>query len=44
MNTPLFSAESKVFDPPIPGEREFEIGKVTSTNVHALARIDELVE
>lgn len=44
MNTPLFSAGSRQFDDPVVGDREFHIGTVPSTNVQAVARIDELVE
>jgi DNA helicase HerA-like ATPase len=44
MNTPLFSAGSRQFAQPVVGEREFAIGKVPSTNIEAIARIDELVE
>jgi len=44
MNTPLFSAGSRAFPPARIGEREFAIGRVPSTNVEAVARIDELVE
>ncbi len=44
MNSPIFSAGSRQFAPPIIGEREFAIGKVPSTNVEAIARIDDLVE
>ncbi|WP_209078509.1 DUF87 domain-containing protein [Shimia sp. R9_3] len=44
MNTPLFSAGSRQFDDPVVGDREFPIGAVPSTNVQAVARIDELVE
>jgi len=44
MNTPLFSADSRAFEAPIVGDREFRIGKVPSTNVDAIARIDELIE
>ncbi|MBO9434036.1 DUF87 domain-containing protein [Ruegeria sp. R13_0] len=44
MNTPLFSAGSRQFDDPVVGDREFPIGTVPSTNVQAVARIDELVE
>ena len=44
MNTPLFSAGSRQFEAPVIGEREFAIGKVPSTNVQAIARIDELIE
>lgn len=44
MNTPLFSAGSRQFEAPVIGGREFPIGNVPSTNVQAIARIDELVE
>lgn len=44
MNSPLFSASSRQFADPKIGEGEFEIGKVPSTNVQAVATIDELVE
>ena len=44
MNTPIFDVGSGQFDPPVIGNREFSIGKVPSTNIEAVARIDELVE
>ena len=44
MNKPIFSAGSKKFDDAVLTEREFEIGIVPSTNVKAIAKIDELVE
>lgn len=44
MNTPLFSAKSRIFEEPIVGEREFKIGRVPSTNIDAIARLDDLVE
>lgn len=44
MNTPLFAAKSRKFEEPIEGEREFKIGKVPSTNIDAIARLDDLVE
>jgi hypothetical protein len=44
MNAPLFSANSRVFEAPIVGEREFKIGKIPSSGLDAVARIDELVE
>ncbi len=44
MNTPLFAAGGIAFPAPKIGAREFEIGKVPSTNVGAVANIDELVE
>jgi hypothetical protein len=44
MNTPLFAAGSIVFPPPKIGAREFEIGKVPSTDVGAIANVDDLVE
>lgn len=44
MNTPLFSASSRVFEAPTVGPREFKIGKVPSTNIDAVARLDDLVE
>lgn len=44
MNTPIFSASSRSFDVPIVGDREVEIGKVPSTNISAVARLDDLVE
>lgn len=44
MNTPLFSAKSRIFEEPIIGEREFKIGKIPSTNIDAVARLDDLVE
>jgi DNA helicase HerA-like ATPase len=44
MNTPLFAAGSIAFPAPKIEAREFEIGKVPSTEVSAVANIDELVE
>ncbi|MEH6662601.1 MAG: DUF87 domain-containing protein [Parasphingorhabdus sp.] len=44
MNTPIFSAGTRKFGPPIIGDREFEIGNVPSTNIQVIANIDELVE
>lgn len=44
MNTPLFSAGSRQFEPSVIGEREFAIGKIPSTEVEAVARLDDLVE
>lgn len=44
MNTPLFSATSRIFEEPVVGEREFKIGRVPSTNIDAVARLDDLVE
>ena len=44
MNTPLFSAGSRQFEEPVIGTNEFKIGKVPSTNIDAIARLDELVE
>lgn len=44
MNTPLFSAGSRQFDAPTIGEREFAIGEIPSTNVPAIASIDDLIE
>ncbi|MEZ5758261.1 MAG: ATP-binding protein [Emcibacteraceae bacterium] len=44
MNTPIFAASSRQFKKAIAGDREFPIGKVPSTNVDAIARIDELIE
>lgn len=44
MNTPLFSAGSRQFVDPEIGDREFAIGSVPSTNVRAVAALDELVE
>lgn len=44
MNTPLFSAAERQFDPPVISDREFEIGKVPSTNVGAVANLDDLIE
>jgi len=44
MNTPLFSAKSRIFEEPIVGKREFKIGRVPSTNIDAIARLDDLVE
>ena len=44
MNSPLFAARSREFQKPITTEREFEVGKVPSTNVGAVANIDDLVE
>ena len=44
MNKPLFSVESRAFDPPTVGEREFKIGNVPSTNINVIARIDDLID
>ena len=44
MNTPLFTAKSRAFDPPILTDREFIVGQVPSTNVGVAAHIDDLVE
>ncbi|HAJ18578.1 MAG TPA: hypothetical protein DCL95_00695 [Rhodospirillaceae bacterium] len=44
MNIPIFSAESRTFQKPHQTAREFAIGKVPSTNIEAIANIDELVE
>ncbi len=44
MNTPLFAARSREFAKPIATDRQFEIGKVPSTNVGVIASIDDLVE
>ncbi|MEF2548932.1 DUF87 domain-containing protein [Aurantimonas sp. E1-2-R+4] len=44
MNSPLFSAQSRVFEAPVLGPKEFKIGNVPSTNVQVVARIEELVE
>tara|TARA_Y100000815_G_scaffold249711_1_gene251847 strand:+ start:523 stop:2709 length:2187 start_codon:yes stop_codon:yes gene_type:complete len=44
MNTPLFSAGSRQFDPPVINDREITIGRVPSTNVDAIARLDDLIE
>lgn len=44
MNTPLFSAGSRQFEAAGVSSREFEIGSVPSTNVKAVANIDDLVE
>lgn len=44
MNTPLFAAANLTLPAPQIGDREFEIGKVPSTNIPIIANIDELVE
>ncbi len=44
MNTPLFATRDGVVPAPQIGEREFEIGKVPSTDIGVIASIDELVE
>ncbi len=44
MNTPLFSAGSRQFETPTVKDREFAIGAVPSTNINAIARLDDLVE
>lgn len=44
MNTPLFSAGARQFDTPILADGEFPIGKVPSTNIEAVAKIDDLVK
>jgi MoxR-like ATPase len=44
MNTPLFTAKSRTFEPPVLTEREFIVGEVPSTNVGVAAHIDDLVE
>jgi len=44
MNTPLFAASDRKFSAPQIGEREFEIGKVPSTDIGVIASIDDFVE
>lgn len=44
MNTPLFAARDRAFPVPQIGDREFEIGKVPSTDIGVIASIDDLVE
>lgn len=44
MNTPLFAANDRKFPAAQIGEREFEIGKVPSTDIGVIASIDDLVE
>ena len=44
MNTPLFTAGSRQFEQPSLSDREFTIGSVPSTNVVAVANIDDIVE
>ena len=44
MNSPLFAAGGLLFAAPQIGAREFEIGKVPSTDVGAVVNVDELVE
>lgn len=44
MNTPLFATAAREFPATQIGEREFEIGKVPSTNIGVIASIDDLVE
>jgi len=44
MNSPMFSATTKIFEPPLVGAREFRIGNVPSTNIDVVARLDELIE
>lgn len=44
MNSPVFSAGSKIFEEATIGEGEFELGVVPSTSVKAVAKIDDLIE
>ncbi len=44
MNTPLFAASEREFPTAHITDREFEIGKVPSTNIGVIASIDDLVE
>ncbi len=44
MNTPLFAARDREFSAPRISDREFEIGKVPSTDIGVIASIDDLVE
>ena len=44
MNTPLFAARDREFPAARIGDREFEIGKVPSTNIGVIASMDDLVE
>ena len=44
MNTPLFAARNQEFPTARITDREFEIGKVSSTNISVIASMDDLVE
>lgn len=44
MNTPLFAARDRAFPAQQVNDREFEIGKVPSTDIGVIANIDDLVE
>ena len=44
MNTPLFAASDREFPAASITDREFEIGKVPSTNIGVIASMDDLVE
>lgn len=44
MNTAVFSAGSREFEQPSIQDREFAIGKVPSTNVETIVKLDELIE
>jgi hypothetical protein len=44
MNTPLFATHDRVFENALIGSREFEIGKVPSTNIGVVANADDLVD
>lgn len=44
MNTPLFAVGDRAFPAPQRNDREFEIGKVPSTDISVIANIDDLVE
>ena len=44
MNTPLFATRNRQFPAAQKSTREFEIGRVPSTNIGVIANIDEVVE
>lgn len=44
MNAPLFSVDSRQFEVPVIAEREFAIGKIPSTNIDVIVRLDDLIE
>ncbi|MCC6468742.1 MAG: DUF87 domain-containing protein [Alphaproteobacteria bacterium] len=44
MNTPLFWAKSRTFPPPTLAEDDFIIGRVPSTNIGVVAKIDDIVK
>lgn len=44
MNTPLFAASDREFPTAHISDREFEIGKVPSTNIGVIANVDDLTE